>query len=548
LTLYTYITIEMEIVMIFYEKLVKKRFSEKHRTELVRQYGSVIDITLSKEHVQNIDQCVNDQSTNFEFTDVMDDDSNPITETLQLFHNYASQTSLDNVDVANTIQEICHLIEKGQAYKKFRVPKKNHTSRTLYKPHPKLLYIQRFLLQKLSKQFPAHDCAYGFAKNKSTFHHVENHVNSENFFVMDIQDFFPSCSFFHVATALEQHTTLSTTQIRALLNISLHKRKHSSHYKKTNALKFFQSIQNSLLSYIESTYGRRIARLLSRLSFHREPFLETHNIFFDEQLYIDPQRTSVFHQEMWSRDPYQLESFFGLRLWILFHHVLGHYQILPSTKQAFIDASNYAKQQKLYRCLVSEFSQSKDIRQFFLPQGSPLSPWLANLCCYEMDINIHQYAQKHNLIYSRYADDICLSGDIIPPNIVRHISRIIEKQAFCIKREKTRFLHAHQRQVITGFVLNKHISNQTNSERISSGEISSQRKHPRIRLPRKYLKKIRSVLHNLDCGRIIYDIKNKRKIMTIASLRGHLAYIKGHHPQAYEKLYKNSLWLQSNER
>ena len=140
--------------MIFYDKLVKKRFSEKHRTRLIRQYGCVVDIMQSKELVQNIDQCIKNQSTDFEFTDVKDTDSNSITETLQLFHSYSSQTSLNNVQITNIIQEICHLIEKGQAYKKFRVPKKNSTSRTLYKPHPKLLYIQRSLLQKLSKQFP----------------------------------------------------------------------------------------------------------------------------------------------------------------------------------------------------------------------------------------------------------------------------------------------------------------------------------------------------------------------------------------------------------
>ena len=159
------------------------------------------------------------------------------------------------------------------------------------------------------------------------------------------------------------------------------------------------------------------------------------------------------------------------------------------------------------------------------------------------DIQIQRYAQKNNLTYSRYADDICLSGSDLPNNAVRYINRMVEKQGFCINREKTRFLYPHQRQVVTGFVLNNIHSNlsQTNDLNSNIGTC------PSVRLPKKYLKKIRAVLFNLDNGRVIFNIKRHEEVMTIASLRGHLAYIKGHHPQAYWRLYKNSTWLQNNE-
>ena len=175
----------------------------------------------------------------------------------------------------------------------------------------------------------------------------------------------------------------------------------------------------------------------------------------------------------------------------------------------------------------------------FLPQGSPLSPWLANLCCYDLDTQIQDYAKKHNLIYSRYADDICLSGSYFPPKIVSNITRIIERQAFRVKTNKTRFMFPHQRQIVTGFILNKN-----NSMKKHSCSENTNQQIPR--LPRRYLRKIRSILHYLDCGRSIHEINCKHKQMTLTSLRGHLAYIKGFDPRAYNNLYQKSSWLQNN--
>ena len=46
-----------------------------------------------------------------------------------------------------------------------------------------------------------------------------------------------------------------------------------------------------------------------------------------------------------------------------------------------------------------------------LPQGSPTSPTITNVLCYELDKHLFQLAKKYNAKYSRYADDITFSCD-----------------------------------------------------------------------------------------------------------------------------------------
>ena len=45
-----------------------------------------------------------------------------------------------------------------------------------------------------------------------------------------------------------------------------------------------------------------------------------------------------------------------------------------------------------------------------LSQGSPLSPYLANLAMIPFDCRLSEYAATHGLVYTRYADDILLSS------------------------------------------------------------------------------------------------------------------------------------------
>src|SRR5438034_755250 len=45
-----------------------------------------------------------------------------------------------------------------------------------------------------------------------------------------------------------------------------------------------------------------------------------------------------------------------------------------------------------------------------LPQGAPTSPRLSNLVNHRLDARLFALARKRNVAYSRYADDITISG------------------------------------------------------------------------------------------------------------------------------------------
>ena len=558
--------------MIFLEKLMKKRFPEDTALKLIAIYGlpkEMSDIEqINNIHIQKAtkeDICAlfvkydpkykSLKPKNSSFENIISENDQSVTiieETCEKNpHKKENHTKIDkainketNKEFTDQIDTLYTMIHIHRSYQIFHIPKRSGYFRMLHVPEPLLLSVQRRLLGTLSSKFPAHECAFGFSAGRSPFQHVQRHLCSNKYLVMDIQNFFQSCTFLHVIDALDKHTTLSTSEIRGLAYIALHSHTQKREHKNTQTLQFFQKIQKPLLKYIELEHGRRISRLVGRLAFQSDDFLHTYHDFFDQNIYIDPQELSLFHQNLWSISPYNLESFFGMRLWVLYRYIMGHLSKIPTARYAFVDAKHFLCQKNIYIPQKKEltlFDQNKDIEEIsytFLPQGSPLSPWLANLCCYELDVQIQDYARRHNLIYSRYADDICISGRFFPKNIVSIITKIIEKQAFRVQSSKTRFLFPHQRQIVTGFVLNKN-----NSRR----EVHSMSIKTKPRLPRKYLRKIRSILHYLDCGRNIHHMNSTYKRMTLASLRGHLAYIKGHDPRAYNKLYEGSCWLQNNE-
>ncbi len=93
-----------------------------------------------------------------------------------------------------------------------------------------------------------------------------------------------------------------------------------------------------------------------------------------------------------------------------------------------------------------------------LPQGAPTSPYLANIICKKMDKRINQLCRKINASFTRYADDITISGD---KNIIEYIgliSKIIEEEGFRINSLKTRAMYQNRKQMVTGLIVNNKIS------------------------------------------------------------------------------------------
>lgn len=68
-----------------------------------------------------------------------------------------------------------------------------------------------------------------------------------------------------------------------------------------------------------------------------------------------------------------------------------------------------------------------------LPQGSPSSPLLANLCSRALDERIEELALRHGLVYTRYADDIALSSE--DKSFGRGHARHIIRKLYAIMRD-----------------------------------------------------------------------------------------------------------------
>lgn len=90
-----------------------------------------------------------------------------------------------------------------------------------------------------------------------------------------------------------------------------------------------------------------------------------------------------------------------------------------------------------------------------LPQGSPASPAISNIICRVLDARISGIAKKFDLHYSRYADDICLSGRNIPENVFSLVAQAVKNSDFKINEEKTRRIAGSSTgKIITGLNVN----------------------------------------------------------------------------------------------
>ena len=94
-----------------------------------------------------------------------------------------------------------------------------------------------------------------------------------------------------------------------------------------------------------------------------------------------------------------------------------------------------------------------------LPQGAPTSPALANLSAFGLDLRLTGLARSFGAHYTRYADDLTLSGPEELGKALRTLipltQQIIRQERFVLNPEKRRVLRAHQRQTVTGVVVNQ---------------------------------------------------------------------------------------------
>ena len=93
-----------------------------------------------------------------------------------------------------------------------------------------------------------------------------------------------------------------------------------------------------------------------------------------------------------------------------------------------------------------------------LPQGSPCSPIISNLFCYDLDIILNELAEQYNYSYSRYADDLTFSGQTYHNNFINKVYTEVIKFGLKVNYSKTKIKWQSQRQCVTGVVVNKKLN------------------------------------------------------------------------------------------
>lgn len=117
-----------------------------------------------------------------------------------------------------------------------------------------------------------------------------------------------------------------------------------------------------------------------------------------------------------------------------------------------------------------------------LPQGAPTSPILSNLVNYRMDARLAGLARKSNATYSRYADDLIFSFEQdnrrFIRGVIRRVGTILNESGYSINRSKLQVMRQHNRQLITGLVVNR-----------------------KVQLPRSTRRWLRAIEHHLMNGK-----------------------------------------------
>ena len=131
-----------------------------------------------------------------------------------------------------------------------------------------------------------------------------------------------------------------------------------------------------------------------------------------------------------------------------------------------------------------------------LPQGAPTSPIISNLFLADLDAAMADACDTRNLTYSRYADDITISGDSRDAllDILRVLRGKLRTKELLLNEKKTRIASQSGQQKVTGVVVNM-----------------------KAQPPRQLRRKVRAMFHNAE-------INPKRAMKRVAELRGYVNY------------------------
>lgn len=162
-----------------------------------------------------------------------------------------------------------------------------------------------------------------------------------------------------------------------------------------------------------------------------------------------------------------------------------------------------------------------------LPQGSPASPVISNMICRKLDLAFLKLAASNNWVYSRYADDITISSNVLNNQLVieagstlkpgKLIQKIINENGFRINEDKIRLARPNQSKWVTGVKVND-----------------------KLNVSRKFIKVVRSMLYSIEKEKALKGVSFKpdqRLLSIIGGKISHVGNVKGRDNIIFIKLY-----------
>lgn len=188
---------------------------------------------------------------------------------------------------------------------------------------------------------------------------------------------------------------------------------------------------------------------------------------------------------------------------------------------------------KVYEFFIKSQACSPDVahiltalttKDYSLPLGVSTSPALADQIVRPIDVRIGGMAESEGLKYSRYVDDITLSGPFSLESIVRTAAKVLKQSGFKVKTSKLVFYRPNDggtERVITGVAI----------------------KDGRITAPVSYVRtleqELRSLIRQSKHSVLVEDVLPRQHY------RGKIAYIKWLDPERGQhllRIYKKVDW------
>jgi len=95
----------------------------------------------------------------------------------------------------------------------------------------------------------------------------------------------------------------------------------------------------------------------------------------------------------------------------------------------------------------------------FLPQGAPTSGSLSNILLISFDRKMLKFCKRLGLRYTRYADDICISGERLnTTDVFAFVGKLLADYGLVLNPKKNRVLRQNNRMIVVGIVVNEKMS------------------------------------------------------------------------------------------